>query len=93
MYFASTAVVVCEVLKLLVSVLMALKESPGMGVLGVFRKKVFNDPLDTLRLMVNAYTWAGRTLCSDSLRLGPLTPSLPPNPTRSQRGCTRCKTT
>jgi len=54
MYFASTAVVVCEGLKLFVSLVLLQKEEAGKGFVEVLRTKVFNDPLDLVRLMVPA---------------------------------------
>ena len=55
LYLASTAVVVCEVLKLLVSVYLLLQEEgPGRSAWDVMRFKVFHDPYDLARLMVPA---------------------------------------
>ena len=55
MYFASTAVLVCEVLKLSVSmVVLVFKESAGMSLLDVLKRKVYADPFDVIRLLVPA---------------------------------------
>ena len=40
MYFASTAVVVCEALKLLVCLVMVQREDPHTPLIQIFRKKV-----------------------------------------------------
>ena len=55
MYFASTAVVVCELLKLTVSTwLLMREETSDLGVVDVLRTKVLGDPIDFLMLGVPA---------------------------------------
>jgi hypothetical protein len=54
MYFASTAVVVCEVLKLIVSLFLLIKDEAGKSFSDVLRKKVLADPWDLLRLSVRS---------------------------------------
>jgi len=54
MYFASTAVVTCEVLKLLVSFFLLMKDEAGKSLPEIMRKKVFADPYDMMRLSVPA---------------------------------------
>ena len=53
MYFASTAVVTCEVLKLLVSFFLLMKDEAGKSLPEIMRKKVFADPYDMMRLSVS----------------------------------------
>jgi len=54
MYFASTAVVICEVLKFIVSLFLLMREEAGKSIFYVFRIKVCGDPWDLIRLMVPA---------------------------------------
>jgi len=55
MYFASTAVVVCETVKLVTSTALLMREeTSNMGVFEVLRTKVFGDAVDFLKLGVSA---------------------------------------